>query len=506
MNYTYVQALAKQRSQIINDFLEETMANFPDEMSVDLYPFARRVAILLEKFFLTDHCESLEEGAQEEDRFGKLVNTPIQKKFVPRSKKRRESVAIRNAEEHELANAKSLRVDEEELQQSTTSQKKTSPVVSILLFVDEKPLMVVAVFAGAMQVLKIALPTVIPNTLLVGFVCFCLGMQSLRMAGVEKQGSKGVHISSAGTLMPQSISAGGAEATEAPRQLIESPMPRFPEGAKLGSALNCWSDPPSTNFKVRGDKYLKDKKKIESGPCLFPNRGIDLFLTDACPENVGSIPTLMNGELRNVPTFIINFRLPWGVLLFYFEIPERFIPFIKGCYGDDSVNKSELEQQMKDMSNCDRCCARFLMGDENHKNNTLKIFPGIVEGPWVVKASVGGKPAIIGTKLPVNYVYQPEGTAVDGSKQALYLEADLDIVSSSAARGVLSVVRSYTQVLTLDLGFAVQGNSEDELPECMLTGVRIHGIDPLHAPPLPPMKDVIFGGTNADGADEDDEE
>jgi hypothetical protein len=103
----------------------------------------------------------------------------------------------------------------------------------------------------------------------------------------------------------------------------------------------------------------------------------------------------------------------------------------------------------------------------------------------------------------VNYVYQPETTAADGSQQALYLEADLDIVSSSAARGVLSVVRSYTQELTLDLGFGVQGNSTDELPEQMMTGTRIHGIDPLNAQPLPPMMDALVAA--ADVHDDDDE-
>lgn len=211
----------------------------------------------------------------------------------------------------------------------------------------------------------------------------------------------------------------------------------------------------------------------------------------------------MDGGLRDVPTFIINFRLPWGVLVFYSEIPERFVPFIKGCYNDPSVNKAELEAKIKAMNNQDRCCARFLLGDDEQKNNTLKIFPMVVVGPWVVKSVVGGKPAIIGTKLPVNYVYAPEGEGSDGKKQALYLEADLDIVSSSAARSILSVVRSYTQDLTIDLGFGIQGNSNDELRENMLVGTRIHGIDPLNSPSLPPIADDIMADA-ADAADGDD--
>lgn len=103
---------------------------------------------------------------------------------------------------------------------------------------------------------------------------------------------------------------------------------------------------------------------------------------------------------------------------------------------------------------------------------------------------------MIGQKLPINYIYQPaEGT------NALYLEADLDIAASSAARGILSVARSYTQVLTLNMGFVIQVNETDELPEQMLMGIRLHGIDPLTAPSLPLMEDdfgLVSGSTFSD--------
>jgi hypothetical protein len=204
----------------------------------------------------------------------------------------------------------------------------------------------------------------------------------------------------------------------------------------------------------------------------------------------------MGGQLRDKPTFIINFRLPWGVLLAYFEIPERFLPFVQAGHEPD-FDKSTLPS-LDDMPPSDRGVARFLQGTQEHKNSTLKIIPVIVEGPWVVKSVVGGKPAIIGNKLPVTYWYQK---SEDG--KACYLEADLDIVASSAARGILSVTRTYTQVLTMDLGFVVQGNTEDELPEQMLVGARLHGIDPLTAPPYPPSKDMFMQSNTAED-DEDD--
>jgi hypothetical protein len=261
-----------------------------------------------------------------------------------------------------------------------------------------------------------------------------------------------------------------------------SPMAMFPEGAKIGSHNNCYSVPDFAAYNVRGANYLKDKKKVPSGDFIFPVRGVDLFLTDTCPENVGSNSSVFGGNLAEVPTFIINFRLPWGVLIFYFEIPARFLPFLKAGYEPD-FDKTKLPD-MKNMTAGDRTVSRFLMATKEEKNSTIKIVPYVVDGPWITRQVVGGKPALIGKKVPTHYVYQP----AEGGKAA-YLEADLDIAASSAARGILSVARTYTQVLTLDIGFVIQGNSEDELPEQMMVGSRLHGVDPLTAPHWPATAD-----------------
>ena len=136
---------------------------------------------------------------------------------------------------------------------------------------------------------------------------------------------------------------------------------------------------------------------------------------------------------------------------------ERFIPFIRAGH-EEGFDVSTLPS-LDAMSPVDWCVARFSCQDtQAEKNKKRKIVPVVVEGPWVVKSVVGGKPAIIGNKMPVTYHYSPASS--DG-KGAMYLEADLlDIVSSSAAaRGILSVARTYIQVLTVDLGFVVQGNT-----------------------------------------------
>merc|ERR1711862_1041210 len=181
--------------------------------------------------------------------------------------------------------------------------------------------------------------------------------------------------------------------------------------------------------------------------------------TDTCPENIGSNNKILGGECRSCPTFIINFRLPWGILIFYSEIPKKFLPFLKYTDGNnDSINnKEDLLSDIQKLSPSERTICRFLMGDKDYKNSRLKIVPVVVAGPWMVKSVVGGKPAIIGKQLPVDYIYQPAS-----NNQSEYLEADFDIVASAAARRILGIVRSHTQNLTLDLGFVVEGKENDE--------------------------------------------
>jgi Protein of unknown function (DUF1336). len=139
---------------------------------------------------------------------------------------------------------------------------------------------------------------------------------------------------------------------------------------------------------------------------------------------------------------------------------------------------------MDGLTNAEVCACRYLMADDKGKDQILKIVPKVVKGPWIVKKTCDGKPAIVCKKMPTQYFYE---AATDG--KAEYLEVDLDIVASSAARAILSVAQRYTKSLTLDLGFVLQGNSPDELPEQMAFGSRLHGLDPLTAPMLPQSVD-----------------
>ena len=67
---------------------------------------------------------------------------------------------------------------------------------------------------------------------------------------------------------------------------------------------------------------------------------------------------------------------------------------------------------MEGLSLSEQVLARWLSGNDEYKNERLKLISYVPAGPWVVRNMVTGKPAIIGKKLPVKYKYTPR----DGNK------------------------------------------------------------------------------------------
>lgn len=116
---------------------------------------------------------------------------------------------------------------------------------------------------------------------------------------------------------------------------------------------------------------------------------------------------------------------------------------------------------------------RFLAGDDAFRNSRFKLIPGIPEGPWVVKKSVGAKPVILSHGLEVSY-FQGQ----------TYLEAVVDVSSDRVAKHVTALCRSHSTSLKVDMGFVVEGIDEAELPEVLLSCVQYDHLDLTLATPI----------------------
>lgn len=234
---------------------------------------------------------------------------------------------------------------------------------------------------------------------------------------------------------------------------------------------NCWSEPPVGIFHVRGPNYLSDKKKKKADKYLLRSRGCDLFLSDKPNKcRISSLKGALGGNLRKEPSLLIRLTFPWGLLIQYYEIPEKYAKFMRP--GENPP--------MDGFSPAERNLALWLSGSTDYRNDRLKLIAYVPEGPWIVRNMVTGKPAIIGRKLPVKYDYTP----LDGSKMD-FLECNLDIGNSTAtARRIVSVCRRYMSSLSVDIGFVIEGKTAEDLPEEMMGAIRVHEVDPIKAPTI----------------------
>ncbi|XP_027080115.1 protein ENHANCED DISEASE RESISTANCE 2-like [Coffea arabica] len=220
----------------------------------------------------------------------------------------------------------------------------------------------------------------------------------------------------------------------------------------LHTGSNGWASPPGDVFSLRGPNYLTKKTKVPSGPWLLQPAGVDWLRSNAKLDHVLARPdnrvmnSLKSSNLqgKSLKTFLVavNLQVPGRdhhSAVFYFATKE-----------DEGLQPGSL-------------LYRFVHGDDNFRNSRFKIVNRIVKGPWIVKAAVGNYAAcLLGKALKCNYFVGDN-----------YLEIDVDIGSSAIASAILHLALGYVTAVTIDMGFLVEAQSEDELPEKLFGAVRI---------------------------------
>jgi Protein of unknown function (DUF1336). len=237
-------------------------------------------------------------------------------------------------------------------------------------------------------------------------------------------------------------------------QTLSSPLPMYPNNG----GFSCWSCPDHKIFNVRGKTYLKDRIKHPSGPSPFKCRGVDMWLTDNPERNISRLPYVLGGKLGEEDTFLVNFLLPFGNFVMYFSVSNDMPDNVASVWN------------------------KFKSGDQRYRDSRLKLLPVVVDGPWIVKKAVGNgtAPALLSQSIPLQYYF----TMGKKNKKDIY-EVDVIISASRIAKGILNVVKSHTNKLTIALGIIIEATTEAELPEIVLCSSQLHSLDLDHCPHLP---------------------
>ncbi|XP_031121630.1 protein ENHANCED DISEASE RESISTANCE 2-like [Ipomoea triloba] len=220
----------------------------------------------------------------------------------------------------------------------------------------------------------------------------------------------------------------------------------------LNNGSNGWASPPGDLFHLRAPNYFAKKTKVPSGEWLLEPAGVDWLRSSSKLDHVLARPdnrvmhalrrAQSQGKSRKTFVLAVNLQVPGREhhsAVFYFATRD-----------DAPLEPGSL-------------LYRFVNGDDAYRNSRFKIVNRIVKGPWIVKAAVGNYSAcILGRALNCYYHRGPN-----------YLEIDVDNSSSAIASAILHLALGYVRSVTIDMGFLVESQSEEELPEKLFGAVRI---------------------------------
>lgn len=263
------------------------------------------------------------------------------------------------------------------------------------------------------------------------------------------------------------------------KQLLDDFMFAVPRGA------GGW-DVSEFLYQVRSPTYLKDKKKTPSLSPLFNCIGLQMMQMPPPPKisknkkGKNEADTTSNSihvalrEWSALPRadldneyLIVNYIVPGspGVqVVMYFRASEEALECLR-LSADET----------KKLSGWQKLLHEFWKGEQSFCDSRFKLIPSMdKKAPWAVKMAVGEKPALVGKKLRQFYF-----------RGRNYFEIDMDISSSSAASRILSLVRSLSTSLIVDVGLTIEGTSAEDLPERILCQCRLWGLDFNKAMPHP---------------------
>ncbi|KAL2517525.1 Protein of unknown function (DUF1336) [Abeliophyllum distichum] len=220
----------------------------------------------------------------------------------------------------------------------------------------------------------------------------------------------------------------------------------------LQNGSNGWASPPGELFSLRGPNYFAKKSKVPAGDWLLNPAGVDWLRSNSKLDHVLSRPdNRVMAALRSSKspgksskTFILAVNL---------QVPGRdhhSAVFYFSSKVEEPINPTSLLYQ-------------FIHESDAFRDSRFKIVNKIVKGPWLVKTAVGNYSAcLLGKALKCYYHRGPN-----------YLEIDVDIGSSAIATAILRLALGCVTAVTVDMGFLVESQSEEELPERLFGAVRI---------------------------------
>ncbi|EGD73130.1 hypothetical protein PTSG_04843 [Salpingoeca rosetta] len=221
---------------------------------------------------------------------------------------------------------------------------------------------------------------------------------------------------------------------------------------------NEWKEPFCCKFRVRGPDYLETRVKVTAEPALFHLVAVDKFSFEDPSEQTHIAPrsskckfdpSLTAGELAAAYTLVVCITPPStrniSIVLYFRPLDPHW------------RHRNPRFTRLFD---------RFVEGDDAYRNARFKLLPDIVKGPLVLRSALRSRPAIPGKKVPIGY-YRGDN----------WFEIDIDVSKAGKAKFITSLALPIAKSIVVDLGFLIEGQSPEELPEQIMGAIRFNKMD-----------------------------
>jgi len=250
-----------------------------------------------------------------------------------------------------------------------------------------------------------------------------------------------------------------------------------------------WCNAPGKTFNLRiGPDYALHGKKAPSLASIYRVFAIDIYNSEKKIANIDrfyNMPRRSNvqGDYDIPPILMINVMTPEYA-------PSWFSPLIDGR-GFSFVIFAELEEWAREtlkrgkLSPALKLYQEFVRGGKKSKySDCLKVVARICNNGEASKHygaiarnlvdSYNGRPFLARTST--QFYYSP--------KHYFAIDLDIHVFGKIARRGLYSL-KDFFGKLIIDCGFVIEGRSNNELPEQVLTALRMLKLDQQLARPFP---------------------